>query len=462
MNSSNFSSHISHSSSELLLGEVIFDRQHLEQLARNTGFYLRKPRKVEICSLLGALCLLSVRGTPSCNDLAAKLPPVHLHGSGDAPQEPSRQALHLRMGAPLEKLLSQLIAEIICGPLIEANADTPAFTSALESGNYTRIIVEDSTIIKLPQQLFEEFSGVSNGHTQVCNARIQVTYELLTRKLVSFSIDPYSKNDLKAAPELQIEPGDLVLRDRGYLTADEIQRHWKAHADCIYRHKTGIVYLDAETHEPIDLARLLRENGGTLDVNVLLNNEAQTPVRLVAAPVNEETANLRRMRARKENHGHNPSKAVLELMSYTIFVTTIPVDRADFGKLLGLYGLRWRIEIIFKAWKSHLKFGVLHRVSRLQMLIILKVRLLVIACSMNLLHGPLERALREKYNAHLSLLKLIRFLSASNQNILRALAAVSGYATEAERRPFYRTLLRYCCYDRRKRRNYCQIFEEYA
>lgn len=46
-------------------------------------------------------------------------------------------------------------------------------------------------------------------------------------------------------------------------------------------------------------------------------------MRRVAAAVNEETPNLRRMKARKENHGHNPSKAILELMDYTIFITTI-------------------------------------------------------------------------------------------------------------------------------------------
>jgi hypothetical protein len=38
---------------------------------------------------------------------------------------------------------------------------------------------------------------------------------LLDRRLIGFSIDPYSKNDLAAAPELPLQQGDLVLRDRG-------------------------------------------------------------------------------------------------------------------------------------------------------------------------------------------------------------------------------------------------------
>jgi hypothetical protein len=43
---------------------------------------------------------------------------------------------------------------------------------------------------------------VANAQTKVCNARIQATYNLLDHHLVAFSIDPYSKNDLAAAPDL--------------------------------------------------------------------------------------------------------------------------------------------------------------------------------------------------------------------------------------------------------------------
>ncbi len=68
------------------------------------------------------------------------------------------------------------------------------------------------------------------------------------------------------------------------------------------------------------------------------------------------------MRAQKETKGHNPSAAVLELMDWTIFLTNIPATCAVFREILGIYGLRWRIEVIFKAWKSHLKFDHLHQV----------------------------------------------------------------------------------------------------
>ena len=337
--------------------------------------------------------------------------------------------------------------------------DTPSRPGRANTVSYRRILVQDSTVIQLPQHLFAEFSGVANGHAKVCNARVQATYDLLGDRLIGFSIDPYSKNDLMAAADLEIEPGDLVLRDRGYLTFDEIQRHRDKNADCIYRHKNGALYLDPKTHRPIEFLTLLRQNG-CLDANVLLNNEARTPVRLVAAAVSEETANLRRMKAKKEHRGHNPSKTTLELMNYTIFITTIEKEHADFQQLLTLYGLRWRIEIIFKAWKSHVKFDLLHRVSKVQMHIILKARLLLIACCTNTILGPLQLRLSQTYQARISLLKLMRFLCASPDNFTRAVLSLSADTLEAQ--SFTKTVLRYCCYDRRKRKNHHEILLEAA
>ena len=98
------------------------------------------------------------------------------------------------------------------------NPDSP------ETPLFNRIIVQDSTIIRLPKRLFEEYSGVANGHSKVCNSRVQGVYDLVAEKFLFFSVDSYSKNDLEAAPELVLGKGDLTLRDRGYLIADEIQR----------------------------------------------------------------------------------------------------------------------------------------------------------------------------------------------------------------------------------------------
>ena len=443
-----------HTHQQLSVAGVIFGEDYLLELALSSGFYKRSPRKIDACSILAAICSEAAKGSPSCNDLAASIESSH-PGEG-----PSRQAVHLRMGEPLQDFVHRLLEDLIAGSL----SGTIAHTSnpedrARQLDGYKRVLVQDSTIIKLPAHLFDEFSGVSNAHSKVCNARVQATYDLLAQSLIDFSIDPYSKNDQAAAPELLIEAGDLVLRDRGYLLPNEIQRHAEAGADCIYRHKTGTIYLDPESGKTIDLPKLLRTNSN-LDILVLLNNEERTLVRLVSAPVDEETANLRRMKAKKEAHGHNPSKAILELMDWTILITTIGPQKADFRKLLAIYGLRWRIEVIFKAWKGHLRFGNLHRVSKTQMLILLKARLFLITCSTNILHRALEGSMWRKYQRRISLLKLIGFLAATPANLLRALASLRR--KDPENRGFHNALLRYCCYDRRQRKNFSEIWQQIA
>ena len=153
----------------------------------------------------------------------------------------------------------------------------------------------------------------------------------------AFSIDAYSKNDVSAAPELELRPGDLVLRDRGYLSVGEIQRHQQAGAHFIYRHETGALYRDAQSDEPLDLPKLLRRHG-SLDREVALNDAQRTRVRLVSAPVSQQTADLRRMKAKKETKGHQPSAAALELMGWTIFLTNVGPE-VSFRALLEIYGL---------------------------------------------------------------------------------------------------------------------------
>ncbi len=435
---------------QLSIGTVLFAEADLRQLAQDLKFTKRAPRKIDVVNLLASVCAECLQGSPSCNDLAAQ---IQTH-SGHAP---SRQAVSLRLNQAFENILQQLLEQVVREKL--AGDGWPAAQATHLFRNYRRGLVQDSTIIKLPGHLFEAFSGVSNASSSVCNARIQATYNLLDHRLLAVSIDPYSKNDLAAAPELSLQQGDLVLRDRGYLVMDEIQRHRDAQAHCIYRHKTGTIYLDPQTGQPIDLLALLK-NQGSLDLEVLLNNEAHTRVRLVTAPVEAETANRRRQKAKKETHGHRPSPAVLKLMDWTIFITTIPAISASFQEILAIYGLRWRIEIIFKAWKSHMKFPLLHHVSKRQMAILLKARLLIITACTNLLYGPLERTLLQNHQRRLSLLKFMRFLSQNPARFIRVVQ--SRWLCDHENRSLYETLVRYCCYDRRKRPNYSETWDALA
>lgn len=208
---------------QLSIGEVVFSKSFLKQSARSSGF-IKRSRKINPLNLLASLLEQALRGSPSYNDLAS----IMVCPEGDTP---SRQAVALRLNKEFEVFLQSLLNQIIAGKI---NQDIKTGRLAVANfRHYLRVLVQDSTVIQLPTALFPSFSGVSNGTSTVCNARIQAVYDLLSAELIEFSIDPYSKNDLRAAPELKLNAGDLVLRDRGYLSAGEIQRHFEAAADFI-------------------------------------------------------------------------------------------------------------------------------------------------------------------------------------------------------------------------------------
>ena len=412
----------------------------VRELAKATGLLVRNAGKIDPLPLACVLLREAVNGRPSCNDLAAGL-------AADSGTAVSRQAVWKRLKTHGQEFFEGLLALVMTAKSVKGAQALPEVARG-----FARIVIQDSTVVPLPGRLFHRFSGVSNGGATVCNARIQAVFSLLAGEFVRFEIGPYSKNDLKAAPELPLRPGDLTLRDRGYLTCEEVQRHRENGADCIYRHRHGTVYRDPHTDQPIDLAARL-ERDGCLDLDVCLNNQARTPVRLLAAPVAEETANRRRADLKKNAHAHRcPSAEQLAAMSWTIFITTIARTRADFARVLALYALRWRIETIFKAWKSNLCFDRLHNVSETQLRIILTARLIMAVILDNAIYWPAHRRIGATHNRHLSMLKVIRYM-VKNLHLLPAMLA--ALATDGAAQALD-SLAKYCCYDKRKRPSFSQ------
>lgn len=406
----------------------------------------RKSRKISAVDLLALMCLESQKGSPSYNDLAARFDALYN-------VSPSKQAICKRINTACVLFFQAALALLIQLKVIDQEKE-----AVKACGKYNRVIIQDSTIIKLPFNLFAQFSGVSNGHHQVCNARIQGAYDLLSGRFLTFSIDSYSKNDLQAASDLELRDKDLVLRDRGYLSYGEIVRHITAGADCIFRHKSRSQYLDPVSGKPINLIALLKKHR-YLDIEVSLNNAEQTKVRLVAAPVSRKVANNRRMKAKKEVHGRDPSAEVLMLMGWTIFLTTIPRPEADFKKISKIYRLRWQIEMIFKTWKSHLHFDKIHHVSSNQLQILLTARLTMIVLCMHKLFIPLREKIYDQYDRNLSMLKFMNYIMKNQYHVFPLMISLLQNNKDPSSN-LYSNLVRYCCYDKRKRLNMTQLARE--
>lgn len=418
---------------------LLINEEELFEIACQTGFIKRK-RLIHPLEFLSAVCLTSATGIASYNDIAA-------HIDADSGLVVSRQAIWKKVTGACEeffkKVLAVAMANRIHGYAIEG--------LSLRS-TFKRILIEDSTIIGLPIRLFPDFSGVANGQAKVCNARVQCIYDLRSGQFVRFSIDPYSKNDLEAASELVLQEGDLVLRDRGYLSQDEIQRHIHSNAHCIYRHKFSMILKDPMTEKPIDLLAILKKEIH-VDMKIMLNNEAKTIVRLIAYPVSTEVADNRRRRAKKENR-KTPSTEYLELLSWSIYLTTITDEQIDHLFIHNAYALRWRIETIFKSWKSNMGFDKVHNVSKTQLNVLMLARFIMIVTCIQFIFEKCRSIIKTAFNRNLSLLKLTKYLFRHHTKIVCILQEIDDPNRRSAQA--ITAVAKFCTYEKRKRLNYQQ------
>lgn len=283
--------------------------KELIRIARESGFCKRIEKKITPAEYLLFMCQESIKGTVSHNDLAAKV-------SCETKCDASRQAYFYRTKEETVEFFKNILA------LVMKNKHKLEIEVVHFNVKFKRILVQDSTIIRLPGKLYELFSGVKNGNFTVCNARIQGIYDLLSGQFISFSIDSYSKNDLKAAPDIEVQEGDLVLRDRGYFVLSCIEKMKRNGADSIIRYKHKTFFYDPESLKVINLLEKL-QTFGTIDMEVLSDPTQKTRLRIIAAPVPEEVANIRRMKAKIEAKDRDCSHELLQLMGWTIFITTI-------------------------------------------------------------------------------------------------------------------------------------------
>jgi hypothetical protein len=394
---------------------------------------IRHKRTINPADLLFALCHESAQGTVSHNDLAARLESA----SGISV---SKVSVWKKINEQCMLFLKRVF-ELVIHNKFAINSPNQKTLS------FDRIVVQDSTIIRLPQRLFGDFSGVANGHSKVCNARIQGVYDLVAEQFLFFSVDSYSKVDYHAAPELVLKKRDLTLRDRGYLIADEIQRHIDQGADCIYRHKYKLALFDIENGKPLELLILLKKT--SVDMVVKLNNKAKTIVRLIALPVSGEIAENRRRKAKKELKG-TPTADYLELLGWSIYLTTIEKETADPEKIFGLYKLRWRIEVIFKSWKSNMAFDRVHNVSKIQLWVILWSRFIMIIICTQIIYTRCRIIIKAVLNKDLSLIKVTHYLIRHPQKITGILEELQNDPNELGQA--LTIMAKYCSYEKRKKR----------
>ena len=119
------------------------------------------------------------------------------------------------------------------------------------------------------------------------------------------------------------------------------------------RLRYGVTIYSPETGKEIDILTHLKKRG-KFDAWVLIGKEKKVLVRLVAQKLTQAQADSRVRKAKNHRDKRlNHSKDYYQLLQYNLFITTEEEKTFSIDQMAQLYQLRWRIETIFKCWKSH-------------------------------------------------------------------------------------------------------------
>jgi hypothetical protein len=426
----------------------------LSKLSRQSGFIKRKPKKIKpkefILSFIQTVSSSKNTYSKWANQLGILINDTV-----------SKQAISKRIKEPLV-ILFQLILKRIFEETIESKSKEKV---SKELKQFKRILIEDSTNIKLNNKLHQEYPG---NRDSLALMKIQSIYEVLQRKFIRFELTSYRKNDQGYSPSILdvAKPGDLIIRDLGYFVLRVFKKLTESGIYYISKLRKEVsIYTKEE--EPIDLASMLKKRG-SLDLEVFIGEKDKLPARLVAMPVNESVAGERRRKLKaKRDKRLNPSKKHLFLLGWDIFITNIEKEKIESNQISMIYGIRWRIEIIYKSWKSHLRITNLPNDGnkiRLESFIYCML-IFILIFQVDFYQYYLQKInilstgkLKTEYISEISLLKLTQYL-VNNISFIIYLDLFSDHLIMYEL--LDKQILYYCTYENRKDRiNYNQIIKK--
>lgn len=419
--------------SEITLQTVSDMRKRLneidaEPLARKCGISKRRNRKLHANQLLSILVAMAPSHSFSL-DKIAKLAGLHCNIKF------SKQAMSKRLSGGIDNFLLEVATKLLHPLVVRA----PSAKSAL--GLFLRVLVVDSTSISLPDRYFADFPGSSNQSKSTSIMKLQVAMDILNLNVPHLGISSFRRNDQAASSDiLEIaKPGDLVLRDLGYFVLDTFRKMIDNGIYFISRYRHGTQLFNPKDQMQLNLYEILKQQG-FLDQKVLIGKEQCLPVRLVAVSVPEDVANKRRRKANKDRDKRcNPSKEKKFMMGWTILITNVEPEKLTPKTIDQIYRLRWSIETLFKAWKTHLKLDLPNTASKDAILASIGSKLIFCVITQRF-HAAIELCSSQEKNASiLRVANIVADLSIIFACLLLEISIVDMTTHMIESRAFYET-----------------------
>jgi hypothetical protein len=349
-----------------------FDKEKIEEIAKATNFVERESKLTGLLFLSLFVLGASHHGNPTLEQLVGLLKTYRQE------IELSRSGLHQRINDEAVAFFEQVLS-------LAVNRSIPDQLKINVPTQFAGIKIWDSTAFQLPPALAPFFVG-KGGSASPAGAKIQFCYDF-NRHQWGYVLQSANEADNSMADEIVAlaQPGDLVLQDLGYFNVETFAALHDKGAYYLSRLKHDVkVYHQTETgiFHSEDLPTLLRHQqfDTLLELEVFIRSKHNvfTKTRLIIERLPEQVRNERLRKLHQEAHsrGRQLTATAIFLAAFNFYVTNASRDLLPASCCRFLYAIRWQVELVFKAWKSHLQIHhihVKHRPQRVKVTILGKL-----------------------------------------------------------------------------------------
>lgn len=337
--------------------------------------------------------------------------------------EISKQGLDQRFTEKASDFLLKVIGKLIeiqYAPCLKLNPFLDSFS---------KVKIKDSTEFKGSSKNADDYPGFNGLGTASC-FQVQFEMDLKTCKTEDLFLTNALNSDHQDAIDTieSILPGELIIRDLGYVSQDRLDEIHNKHAFYLNKIKKKVNLYDADLNQ-ISYKNLHNElkkvNGGALEKRLYagdkINHLSRVIYKLVPDHVYKERIESLK---KKSKNGKRISKEERSREAMNIYITNAEQERLPAEVAIDLYRLRWQIEIEFKSWKSVAKISSLKdtRTARTECYILGKLIWLMVRnqAKILLLHF-------NKYTSGISIIKFAKMEKLKKEMIvnLRGEAIVS-------------------------------------
>lgn len=344
----------------------------------------------------------------------------------------SREAIHKRFNPAAVSFLKGLVSKLVSSHL--SFSATPLTQPCF----FKAIFVKDSTKMRLPSSYFSSYPGYG-GYKNNVGSLMNIQYEcdLLSKNWSRLELTQATRNDQAESRETvaDIKAGSLYIRDLGYITTTYLKGVQKEGAFYLNRlPKIGVFIKVDGKYQPLDWQALNRKMKkgklAHLEYEVYLGEE-KVKSRLVLSPVPKEVASERIRKAAKggkrSKKGYQLSKEYKIKAHYNSFITNVPQEILPMEQVKEGYGLRWQVELIFKAWKSNLKIHKIKAMKKERMECQLLAKFIWILLSSKLLQVSEQILKRSSPDKTCSLFKFSKRIKEVSQHLRLVIFSKSSF-----------------------------------